>query len=91
MPGMFENLFGRAAFDHFSQIDKNDVIGQPFSLAQDVRDEHDGVLLLELEQPFFNVLGRDRIEGRSGLITQEDLRLDCQAARQAQPLLLSDG
>jgi len=77
--------------DELAQIEKDDVVGDAAGLPQDMGHDHDGVILLQLHEPFLDVLARLGIEGRGRLVAQDDLRPDGQSPGQAQPLLLADG
>ena len=56
-----------------------------------MRDDDDGVILLELVDQLLDLGGGDRIECRARLVEQDHLRLDGDRARNAQPLLLTPG
>ena len=87
---MLENFLSWTGFDHFTQIHENNVIRQPFSLAQNMSDQHGSIFLFQVLQAAFDMLGGDGVERRSGFISQQDFRLDCQSAREAQALLLAN-
>ena len=54
-----------------------------------VRHDDDRIALLQLEDELLDLARRDRVEGRAGLVHQEDLRLDRERARDAEALLLA--
>src|SRR4051794_36242839 len=56
-----------------------------------VRDDHDRELLLELEHEVLDLAGRDGVERGTGLVHEDHVRVDRQAARDAEPLLLAAG
>ena len=60
--------------DQFPQVEKDHVVGDPASLAENVRDNNDGGVLLQQLKLFFNQLRRDRVEGGRGLVGKDDRR-----------------
>ena len=56
-----------------------------------MRDDDDRVAALELVDQLFDPLRGDRIERRRRLVHQQDLGLDGERARDAEPLLLAAG
>jgi hypothetical protein len=56
-----------------------------------VRHDDDRELFLQFMNQFFHLRGRDWIERGAGLVHQQNLRIDRDRARDAQPLLLSSG
>jgi len=54
-----------------------------------VRDEDDGVILLQFLQGGFDFARGDRVESRGRFVEQDDLGLERQHTRQADALLLS--
>src|SRR5579864_1834848 len=56
-----------------------------------VRDDHDRVVPLELLHEVLDARGRDRIESGARLVHQDDIRLNGDGARDAEPLLLASG
>ena len=56
-----------------------------------VRDDHDRVVALELVHQVLDPRRRDRVERRRGLVHQDHVGLDREAARDAEPLLLAAG
>src|SRR5829696_334810 len=67
------------------------LVGHPRRLLHVVRDDHDGVLLLELHHQVLDLPGGDRVERRAGLVHQDHIGVDGQAARDAEALLLTAG
>ena len=55
-----------------------------------VGHDDDRVALLQLIDQLLDALGRDGVERRRGLVHQQDVGLDGQGPRDAQPLLLAD-
>ena len=64
-------------------------VGDAGGLLHVVRDDDDRVLLLQLDHQILDRRGRDRVERRARLVHQDHLRLDRDAARDAEPLLLA--
>ena len=56
-----------------------------------VRHDHDRVVALELVHQVLDPGGRDRVERRRGLVHQDHVGLDREAAGDAEPLLLAAG
>jgi hypothetical protein len=54
-----------------------------------VGDDHDRVLLLQLEHQVLDPAGGDRIERGARLVHQDHVRIDGDAAGDAEPLLLA--
>jgi hypothetical protein len=77
--------------DSLDRVEREErgAIGDARRLLHVVGDDHDRVARLEPVQQLLDRGGRDRVERRCGLIEQQDIRLDCDRARDAQPLLLA--
>src|SRR5262249_60811029 len=60
-------------------------------LAAVARDDGDGPARLDLPHPTLDRRGRDRVEGRAGLVHEDRVRLDGERAGDAQPLRLPTG
>src|SRR5579863_2427570 len=86
-----ENLLRLVELDQFSQQEESRELRHPRRLLHVVGDNYDGIPLFELEDQLFNFSRRNRIERRTGLVHQQNLRLNCQRAGNAQPLLLAAG
>src|SRR5918999_233116 len=56
-----------------------------------VRDDHDRVLPLQVQHEVLDLAGGDRVERRAGLVHQDHVGLDRQAAGDAESLLLAAG
>ena len=54
-----------------------------------VRHDHDGVLTLEIVHQVLDARRRDGVEGGCRLVHEQDVGLDGEAARDAEPLLLA--
>ena len=91
LPGVQQQLLGGAELDDLAHVDEDDVVGHAPCLAQDVRYQHDGVFLLELDEQVLDDAGGYRVERRGGFVAEYDLGFDGQSACQAQALLLPDG
>ena len=88
-PG-FEKIFAVSIeLDQAPKIKEGGVIGAAAGLLHVVRDDDDGVLLLQLPDQLFHFGGGDGIERGAGLIHQDDLGLDREGARNAETLLLA--
>ena len=66
-------------------------VGDPRRLLHVVGDDHDRELLFELDHQVLDLAGRDRVERRAGLVHQDHVGLDGDAAGDAEPLLLAAG
>src|SRR4029078_7764215 len=74
--------------DDFPVIQEHGFIGNPRRLLHVVRDDHDRQVLFELVDQVFNMRRGGGVEGRRGLVEQQQLRRRGQGARDAQPRLL---
>src|SRR5713101_4289282 len=86
-----EHLARGVELGQLAEIHEGGEVGHPRGLLHVVGDDHDRVVLLELVDQFLDLGGRDRIERRARLIEQDDLRLDGDRTRDAEPLLLAAG
>ena len=66
-------------------------VGDARRLLHVVRDDHDRVVALQLVHQVLDPGRRDRVERRCGLVHQDHVRLDREAAGDAEPLLLAAG
>ena len=66
-------------------------VGDARCLLHVVRDDHDRVLALELVHQILDPRRRDRVERRRRLVHQDHVRLDREAAGDAEALLLATG
>src|SRR5271156_5376586 len=87
--GRRKNPFRLVEFDQLAQKEKASEFSHARSLLHIVRDNNDCKLFLELEDQLFNLSRRNGIQSRAGLVHEQDLWLDRQGARNAEPLLLS--
>ena len=53
---MIKDLLRRAVLYEFAEVEENHVVREPHGLPQDMRDDHYGVVLLELEESFLDTL-----------------------------------
>src|SRR5262249_51959036 len=83
------NLAGRIAFDQLTEIHESREVRHAGSLLHVVRDNYDRVVALEFVDQLLDLCGGDWVERGTGLIEQDYFRLDCNGARDAQPLLLA--
>src|SRR6185503_20825016 len=84
-----EDAIGRPVLDEPAEPEERGAIRHARRLLHVMGDDDDGVFRLELVDQLLDALGGDRIQRRGGLVHQQDLRLDRQRARDAQPLLLA--
>ena len=77
--------------DQPAQPEKRGQVGHARGLLHVVGHDDDRVVGLELIDQLLDALRRDRIERRRRLVHQQDVGLDGQRARDAQPLLLAAG
>jgi hypothetical protein len=73
------------------QVEEGGLVADPGGLLHVVRDDHDGVLLLELPDQVFDRKRENRVECRARLIHQQHLRLNRNGPGNAQSLLLAAG
>jgi hypothetical protein len=66
-------------------------VGDARCLLHVVRDDHDRVVALQGVHEVLDARRGDRIERRSRLVHEQHVRLDGEAARDAEPLLLPAG
>ena len=66
-------------------------VGDAGGLLHVVGDDDDGVVPLQLGDQVLDDHRRYRVQRRAGLVHEQDLRLDGEAAGDAQPLLLAAG
>src|SRR4051794_24451195 len=92
-----EDLVGRADLDQVPRLARRvkveeggDVAG-PRRLLHVVSDDDDRVAVLQLGDQVLDRQGGERVQGRTGLVHQQDLRLDRDRAGDAEPLLLAAG
>src|SRR3990172_1056256 len=67
------------------------VVGDTRGLLHVVRHDDNRVLLNEIADEVLDLQGRDRVQGRAGLVHQDDVGLDGKGPGDAEPLLLSAG
>ncbi len=97
--GFIEDLIGIAIFDKITgapslsgvNVKEAGLVGHPLGLLEIVGDDGDGVALLQLQHQLLNPARRDGVEGRTGLVHQQNLRLSGNGAGDAQALLLTSG
>src|SRR6185503_2543418 len=66
-------------------------VRDPGRLLHVMGDDHERVLVLQLVDQVLDLRGRDRIQRRSRLVEQDDVRLDSDRPRYAEALLLAAG
>src|ERR687891_2303409 len=64
-------------------------VGHAGGLLHVVSDDHDRVLALEVHHQVLDLARGDRVERRAGLVHEDHVGLDGEAARDAEPLLLA--
>src|SRR6266516_1601383 len=79
---------GAAAFVDL-EAEERGAVGDARGLLHVVRDDHDRVVALQLVHQLLDLLRGDRVEGRGGLVEEQDLRLDRDRTRDAEALLLA--
>src|SRR5690625_4385055 len=89
--GVGEQLPGFTHFDEVAEVEERGAVGYPCRLLHVVGDDHDGEVLLQLEDQLFDDGGGNRIERRTGLVHQDDFGADGDGAGDAQALLLTAG
>src|SRR3989442_8302006 len=91
VPRIGEQLPRHAEFHQLAQEHEARVVAHAGRLLHVVRDDHDGIAVLEIEHELLDLGGGNRIEGRARLVHEEHLRLDRNWARDAQALLPAAG
>src|SRR5271155_4204147 len=86
---MSEDPLGFVELDQFADIHESRVVGAAGRLLHVVSDDRYAVVGFQLGNQLLNALGRERVQRRSGLVEQQDLRLDRDRAGNAQSLLLT--
>src|SRR5581483_1230687 len=86
-----ENLLRLVEFDQLTQQEESSELCHSSRLLHIMRDNYDGIALFELKDQLFDFPGGDGVEGRAGLIHQQDFRFDRQRASDAETLLLAAG
>src|SRR5215831_7783336 len=84
-----EDPLGLIEFDQLSEIHERGKIRAARRLLHVVGDDRDAVVGLQLGDQLLDALRRNRIQGRGGLVEQQDLGLDCYGARDTEALLLA--
>src|SRR5215470_206599 len=84
-----KHFTGRVELHQLTQIHERREVRDAGGLLHVVGDDHDRIVRFELVDQLLDLGGRDRIERRAGLVEQDHLGLDCDGARDAQPLLLT--
>src|SRR5690554_2117716 len=80
---------GLIVFDELSHIEEGRIIAHSRGLLHRVRHDGDRIILLQLADELLDACGGDGIEGRGGLVHEENLGANGEGARDAKPLLLS--
>src|SRR5215470_6690213 len=78
-------------FDELAEIHEGGVVGAARRLLHVVGDDGDAVVGFELVDQLLDLLRRDRVQRRAGLVEQDHLRLYRDGAGDAEPLLLAAG
>ena len=87
--GLGEDPLGLVELDQLAPIEEAGVVRDPRRLLHVMGDDHDRVVLLELEDQLLHLLRGDRVERRAGLVHQQHLGLVAQRPGDAEPLLLA--
>src|SRR5690348_8680331 len=86
-----ENIRGATILHHLAEVEERRALADAGCLLHRMGDDHDRVVTAQLVDEFLDPRGRDRIEGRAGLVHQDHLGIHCDRARDAKPLLLPAG
>ena len=99
--GVLEDLRGPAVLDQDARAGvallvaqhgvEGGAVADPGGLLHVVRDDDDRVPRLDLVHQLLDPAGGDRVEGRAGLVHQDDIGLDGERASDAEPLRLPAG
>src|SRR5512141_1613339 len=88
LPGVREELVRPVVLHEAAEHEERGEFRDTGGLLHVVRDDHERVVALQLVDQLLDLLRRDRIEGRGGLVHQEDHGLDRERPRDPQPLPL---
>ncbi len=93
MPGLPEERIRGPGFHDFAQIHHRDTVGQVPDHPQVVGNEQVGEpeLLLQLLQQVDDLCLDGDVQGGDGLVADEQVRLEGEGSRDADPLALSTG
>src|SRR5829696_3340939 len=84
--GIGKNFAREIVLHQFSQVEEGRVIRDARGLLHIMRDDHDGEILLQVENQFLDLGGRNRVERGGRFIHQNNLRSDGDGARDAKTL-----
>src|SRR6185312_1392192 len=85
---MRKELAGLSLFDQPSLQKEDCFLRHTPRLLHIMGHDHDRIALSKFPNQFFYLKGRNRIERRSGLVHEQNLRFDSQRTSDTQPLLL---
>ena len=88
---MREDFLGRIEFNHLSQVEESRLVAYTGRLLHAVCHDDDRSLVAQLADEFFNLGGRNWVEGRSWFVHQQNRRFYCHGAGNAETLLLTAG
>jgi len=89
VPGVGEDPLGRADLDQVAEVEVGGALRYPRGLLHGMGDDDDRVLQPQFIDQVLDPGGGDRVEGRAGLVHQDDFGADGDGPGDAQPLLLS--
>src|SRR5689334_8463597 len=84
-----EHLLGDPELDELAEQEEAGPLGDPRGLLHVVGDDRDGQLLLEVVDQLLDLGGGDGVERGARLVHEEDLGIDREGPRDAEPLLLA--
>src|SRR6187455_3234603 len=84
-----EDAICLAHFDEIAQVEVRSALRNPRGLLHGMGHDHDRVALAQFLHEIFDASGGDRIERRTGLVHEDDFRIDGNRACDAQALLLA--
>lgn len=86
---VIENLLRIALLNDLSEVHEYDMVGYSLSLTQRVSHHHNAIILLQLHKKILHRLARNRVKRAGRFVGQQVAGLHCQAACQAETLLLT--
>src|SRR5258706_917077 len=87
--GVRKNFVRHAELDQLTKVHECRLPRHARSLLHVMRDDHDGVVALELVDELLDPRGRDGVERGARLVEQDHIRFDRDRAGDAKPLLLA--
>ena len=71
-------------FDQFAQEEEGRLVGNTAGLLHAVRYDDDGIFFLQFQRQVFDLLRRNRVQGRRRFVHEDNRRIGCQGTGDAQ-------